>query len=112
MASLQVPSEILQKIFSFISDTDIKTLYSCLFVSRTWCDNIVPILWKRPFNLPSGPPAKIVTVYVRFLDDTSKKQLGIRIVPSFERPAYDYPRFMRQIDSAQFDRGCTMWINE
>src|SRR3954470_22372049 len=44
---LKLNKDVLFLILEEFQD-DIKTLYSCLFVNRTWCQTTVPILWKTP----------------------------------------------------------------
>src|SRR6266542_6275676 len=31
-------------------ENDRSILYSCLLVNREWCENVVPILWKHPWQ--------------------------------------------------------------
>ncbi|CAG8450325.1 12656_t:CDS:1 [Acaulospora morrowiae] len=44
-----LPNECESEIFEHLVD-DRPSLYNCLFVNRFWCKNIVPLLWRKPFN--------------------------------------------------------------
>jgi len=41
--------DVLYLMFEELQN-DEKTLYSCLLVSKTWCEVIIPILWKNPWK--------------------------------------------------------------
>ncbi|GBB89801.1 hypothetical protein RclHR1_01660020 [Rhizophagus clarus] len=41
--------DVLYLIFEQLQDNK-KILYSCLLVSKTWCETIIPILWKNPWE--------------------------------------------------------------
>ncbi|CAG8506990.1 2496_t:CDS:1 [Acaulospora morrowiae] len=44
-----LPSDILTEIFENLEDENV-TLFSCLLVKRSWCEAIVPILWRNPLK--------------------------------------------------------------
>ncbi|CAB4406065.1 unnamed protein product [Rhizophagus irregularis] len=48
---------------------DTKSLYSCMFVNRTWCSLTTPILWRAPFK---ESRSSLITTFIRCLDRTSK----------------------------------------
>ena len=41
--------DILFLIFEELQD-DSKSLFSCLMVNRLWCETVIPILWKNPWQ--------------------------------------------------------------
>ncbi|RIA99564.1 hypothetical protein C1645_747130, partial [Glomus cerebriforme] len=44
-----LPTECMQQIFKYVDDQE-NGLYSCLFVNKYWCKNVVPLLWVSPFQ--------------------------------------------------------------
>jgi hypothetical protein len=46
--SLIFANEILQNIF-LNESKNVEFLYLCLFVNKSWCISVIPILWNRPF---------------------------------------------------------------
>jgi hypothetical protein len=65
--------DILYSIFEEVKD-DKMTLLSCLFVNRTWCEIIIPILWKDPMKLSRrGKEKSLINVITSHLSDGSKK---------------------------------------
>src|ERR1051325_3589579 len=49
MAS-KLPVDIMSIIFDDVEQENDNTLYSCIFVSREWCQMAVPFLWKNPWK--------------------------------------------------------------
>ncbi|EXX66822.1 hypothetical protein RirG_120110 [Rhizophagus irregularis DAOM 197198w] len=45
----QLNTDILYLIFKELQ-YDKKSLVSCLRVNKTWCEIIIPILWKNPWD--------------------------------------------------------------
>ncbi|CAG8467108.1 11003_t:CDS:2 [Acaulospora colombiana] len=41
-----LPADCLREIFKVLQD-DTSALYSCLFVNRLWCENVVEFLWRN-----------------------------------------------------------------
>ncbi|CAI2166773.1 12025_t:CDS:2 [Funneliformis geosporum] len=44
-----LPTECMQQIFKYVNDQG-NGLYSCLFVNKYWCKNVLPLLWASPFR--------------------------------------------------------------
>src|SRR5436190_9575657 len=42
--------DILSILFEDVEQENDKTLYSCIFVNREWCQIAIPILWKNPWK--------------------------------------------------------------
>src|SRR6266498_3504466 len=60
--------DVLFLVFENLKN-DIKSLYSCLLVNRTWCITAVPFLWKNPGRLPEK--------YLKVVNNSSKKLFNI-----------------------------------
>ncbi|CAG8666049.1 4054_t:CDS:1 [Acaulospora morrowiae] len=103
-----LPSELLQKIFSYFSPEDIKILHACILVNRQWCRNAVALLWLNPFLTSSSP--KIISTYVSFLSDDVKKNVGIRESEYCGHSLFDYPAFLREFDFKCVNRAVSAWL--
>ncbi|GES74754.1 hypothetical protein GLOIN_2v1881634 [Rhizophagus clarus] len=51
--------DVLYLIFEQLQDNK-KILYSCLLVSKTWCETIIPILWKNPWECLNKKKVKLL----------------------------------------------------
>ncbi|KAF0507725.1 RNI-like protein [Gigaspora margarita] len=110
-----LPSDCLSNIFSYF-DTDAKSLYSSLLVNRTWCLNVVPILWRRTFyltslsNFSSKKRCQLVATYLTcmavnkipnpILNGTFPDVTLISSTADekFSTPTFDYAEFLRGFD--------------
>ncbi|CAG8694008.1 6885_t:CDS:2 [Rhizophagus irregularis] len=97
---------------------DKKSLYSCLYVNRTWCETVVPILWRNPgqylttINSCTSVPIlwKIPSQYlilfnVIFLhlskeskDILKKQEINNLITEIYQRPLFNYINFWKYLD--------------
>ncbi|RIA97940.1 hypothetical protein C1645_751209 [Glomus cerebriforme] len=103
MSSFYLPNECIQDILKYVEEKDNKTLHSALLVNRTWCQNTVLFLWKKPFNSPPSDSQnnyKIIPILASFIDDDKKKQFKIKEkdLPVPEKTTFDYPSFIRHLD--------------
>src|ERR1044072_1651551 len=99
-----LPTECFRCIFSFVED-DLQTLHSISLVNRTWCKNIIPILWKRPFTLPQGTESsslwKIISIYLSYWPEDF---LAIPEMQNIKQSIYqrstvfDYASFLRELN--------------
>src|SRR6266498_457790 len=111
--SSNVPNEIYRNIFGFIDKNDTKTLYSGLLVNRIWCMNMVPLIWKRPFNI-SINHEKLVPIFLSFLNDETKEFLQIqdRNLNIPYKVSFDYPYFIKEIHFGRIHLSVKKWIEE
>ncbi|PKY27568.1 hypothetical protein RhiirB3_443340 [Rhizophagus irregularis] len=97
---------------------DKKSLCSCLYVNRTWCETVVPILWRNPgqylttINSCTSVPIlwKIPSQYlilfnVIFLhlskeskDILKKQEINNLITEIYQRPLFNYINFWKYLD--------------
>ncbi|CAG8507786.1 17089_t:CDS:1 [Funneliformis caledonium] len=102
MSSFYLPNECIQDILNYVEEKDNKTLHSALLVNRTWCQNTVSFLWKKPFSSPpdSQNNYKIIPILASFIDDDEKKQFKIKEkeLPVPKKTTFDYPSFIKHLD--------------
>ena len=82
---------------------DRKSLYSCLFVNRTWCKTTVPILWKDPLKLcPSDNKKILFDVILLHLPEESRDILKNHEIDLFaklhQHPLFNYISFWRYLN--------------
>ncbi|RIA80453.1 hypothetical protein C1645_882157 [Glomus cerebriforme] len=85
--------DILYLIFEEL-ENDKKTLRSCLSINKTWCEMIVPVLWKNPWKyLKSGKGKLLLKVIISHLSDKSRNDLIQRfnfLKNLYQKPLFDY----------------------
>jgi hypothetical protein len=81
---------------------DIKTLFTCLTVNKTWCETIIPILWKNPWKSSLKEKNSLCNVIISHLSDESRKNLksqGVDFLTNhYQRPLFNYVNFCRQLN--------------
>ncbi|RIA93858.1 hypothetical protein C1645_803827 [Glomus cerebriforme] len=110
-----VPLDCLQEIFQYL-ENDMKTLYSCMLVNRTWCRINIALLWRRPFE-HSGPKStrrysELIRTYITCLPKSSKMEIyetGYKI-PSHPRPLFPYHKYLKELDCEKLDEAVEEWI--
>ncbi|RGB27160.1 hypothetical protein C1646_819933 [Rhizophagus diaphanus] len=95
-------NEILQIIFNNLDD-DIDSLFSLLFVNKNWCENVIPILWRRPFghNLKTTKMKKIIPILLSQISLQERINLGLENIPT--KTMFDYVWFIQQFDISILD---------
>uniref|UniRef100_U9T5V4 F-box domain-containing protein n=1 Tax=Rhizophagus irregularis (strain DAOM 181602 / DAOM 197198 / MUCL 43194) TaxID=747089 RepID=U9T5V4_RHIID len=68
--------DILFLIFEELQD-DSKSLFSCLMVNRTWCEIVIPILWRNPwcYDIKYYNKSYLFAIIVSYLSDDIKESL-------------------------------------
>ncbi|CAI2161817.1 15521_t:CDS:2 [Funneliformis geosporum] len=101
---------------------DKSTLYNCLFLNRLCCRLVVPLLWKRPFDLiqqtshsaERGETSSstlnslernatlIIKTYISCLPSSELQRYSKEgmIIPEMTRPLFDYPTYLKGFDVA------------
>ncbi|CAG8563952.1 2235_t:CDS:2 [Gigaspora rosea] len=64
--------EIMKIIFNHVNEESRQDLISCLLVDKYWCNNALPILWNRPFDIVSP---KALFKYEKYLEEFSYNNL-------------------------------------
>jgi hypothetical protein len=113
------PNEILQKIYKYNFD-DVRTLHSCLLVNKLWCNNVVPILWNRPFHLLlliynkkyNKKSYEIISTYLSCLDKEKMSKLTLTTASKLtqnNKPCYNYPSFLLHLSYYTFIVSIQEW---
>ena len=70
-------SRLNQDVLYFIIEElkdDKQTLFSCILVNKTWCETIIPILWRDPWkSLKKEKEKSLLNVIISHLLDESRK---------------------------------------
>ncbi|RGB43403.1 hypothetical protein C1646_749788 [Rhizophagus diaphanus] len=95
--------DVLFLILEVLKD-DRKSLHSCLFVNKTWCEIIVPILWKIPgkYTLTNNAKNSLFNVILLHLSEESRnilKNHGINVfIEEYRRPLFNYISYWRYLN--------------
>ncbi|GBB88548.1 hypothetical protein RclHR1_15090007 [Rhizophagus clarus] len=91
--------DILYLIFKELQDNK-KTFLSCLTVNKTWCELIIPILWKDPWKYLKREKL-LLNVIILHLSEESRNNLknkGFNILTNvYQRPLFNYISFCRHL---------------
>ncbi|RIA98945.1 hypothetical protein C1645_812118 [Glomus cerebriforme] len=95
--------DILFLLFEELQN-DSKSLYSCLTVNRLWCETVIPILWKNPWDYSINYKNKNSLYYIitSYLTDDIKEFLTEQriYIPSISRQSllFDYLSFCKSFN--------------
>lgn len=110
-----LPLDCIVEILEYLRN-DKKTLFSNLFVNRTWCQLIIPLLWYRPFEIRNKENIKIIDTLILCLSKREKlkfleKMNGNRKMINIERtPIFDYPHYIRGLDYRNLEYLIESWV--
>ena len=107
--------DILYLIFKEFQDNK-RILQSCLLVNKTWCEMIIPILWKNPWKYLVGKEKLLLNIIVSHLSDDVKNDLmsqGIDFLNNcYQKPLFDYISFCKHLNLDEIQRIINTDINE
>ena len=86
--------DVLYLIFKEFQDE--KVLFSYLTVNKTWCETIIPILWKDPWKFLKGKKFEknlLLNIIFSHLSDESKNNLKDKGVDFLTHNIYQKPLF-------------------
>ncbi|PKK62279.1 hypothetical protein RhiirC2_855783 [Rhizophagus irregularis] len=87
--------DVLYLIFEELQDNE-KSLCSCLLVNKTWCETIIPILWKNPWKfLKEGKEKILFNIIISHLFDDN---LSKSIENLYQKPSFNYIYFCRYLN--------------
>src|SRR5947207_15818028 len=87
---------------------DRKSLYSCILVNKTWCEIIIPILWKNP--LVHLKPKKMelqFNIIISHLSNETRRNLdsqGINLPILQLKPLFDYISFCKCLNLGRLEQ--------
>ncbi|EXX65104.1 uncharacterized protein OCT59_029429 [Rhizophagus irregularis] len=93
----QLNGDVLYLILKELQN-DKKSLFSCLRVNKTWCEIIVPILWKNPWKFLEERKSLCKVVTLHLSDETKKnlKSQGFDFLTNFyHKPLFNYISFCK-----------------
>src|SRR6266536_6613941 len=92
--------DVLYLIFKELQN-DRKTLVLCLTVNRTWCEIIIPILWKNPWKYLKGKKL-LLNIIISHLPNELRDNLKSQDVDFFtnpyQRPLFNYISFCKHLN--------------
>src|ERR1041385_5533662 len=81
---------------------DKNSLHSCLLVDKTWCEIIIPILWKNPLmNLKDEKMESQFNIIISHLSNETRRNLdsqGINLPTVHQKPLFDYIGSCKYLD--------------
>ncbi|GBB96298.1 hypothetical protein RclHR1_02720013 [Rhizophagus clarus] len=94
--------DILYLIFEKLQN-DKKALPSCMLINKTWCEIIIPILWKNPWKFLKRNKEKILlNVIISHLSEKSKNKIRIKcndnLINSAQNPLFNYISFCKHLN--------------
>ncbi|CAG8449239.1 2691_t:CDS:2 [Diversispora eburnea] len=112
-----MPTECLQEIFEHLQDDEC-TLFSVLQVNRFWCKNVVPILWRKPFELCSkkGGSPNLVETLISCMDIEARNRLKRDCKPlkkkiSRSPPSFNYSSYLRKLTTSDLWESVLLWVS-
>ncbi|RIA87778.1 hypothetical protein C1645_877823 [Glomus cerebriforme] len=103
--------ELINKIMKYFQN-DLSTLHSCILVNRLWCRVTIPLLWENPFSIKILENYHFIDIYLNNLNDDDKVKLiesGININLYSSNTLFNYPSFIKNINTLGISRSITMW---
>ncbi|GBB88703.1 hypothetical protein RclHR1_15270004 [Rhizophagus clarus] len=99
---IKLNKDVLYLIFEELQD-DEKTLRSCIFINKTWCETSIPILWRDPWkSLKRDKEKSLLNVIISHLSDESRRMLMKRkLLKKSHRhrnPLFSYINFCRHLN--------------
>ncbi|CAB4479915.1 unnamed protein product [Rhizophagus irregularis] len=104
-----LPEDCIREILEQLSE-DKRTLYSCLITNRTYCQFVVPILWRNPWPTFNSLTNELERIYWKILGKTIIKcltletkqklsnQFQIYLNPSLlQKPLFNYVSYIQII---------------
>ncbi|CAG8476109.1 1708_t:CDS:1 [Acaulospora morrowiae] len=112
-----MPTECLQEIFEHLQDDEC-SLFTVLQVNRFWCKNVVPILWRNPFELCSkrGGSPKLVETLISCMDIEARNRLKRDCKPlkkklSRSPPSFNYSSYLRKLTTSDLWEAVLLWVS-
>ncbi|CAI2168958.1 5465_t:CDS:1 [Funneliformis geosporum] len=115
-----LPNDCIAEILPYLED-NVRTLYSCARVSRSWCQLTIPLLWSKPFDTNTITPNTKIISLIRTLgfclDNPTKKFLiqqhnfnpdGFKTT----KPFFDYPSYIRGFNYSIFLSFIRIWLRK
>jgi hypothetical protein len=119
MSKIFIPFECLEQVFIHLTHHK-SVLFNCLLVNRSWCRQVVPILWSRPFSrLQWKPSSQLIQTYIscmtneKFLNpdlETILLELSSPLSPSLQ-PLFNYAKYLRKLNYHELSIYVNLWYS-
>ena len=100
--------DILFLIFKELQE-DKNSLNSCLLVNKTWCEIIIPILWKNPLMYLNAEKIELqFNTIISHLSNETRRNLdsqGINLPIVQQKPLLDYISFCKCLNLGKLKQG-------
>src|SRR2546423_3162625 len=105
---IKLNKDVLFLIFEELQLGELKNNSNSLYlVNKTWCEIIIPILWKNPWKWINNKKMKsLFCVIISHLSNETKENLrfqGINLSVTQHKPLFDYISFCRYLNLQDFD---------
>ncbi|KAF0453651.1 hypothetical protein F8M41_001703 [Gigaspora margarita] len=105
----ELPTEIYFIIFYNLKN-DFHGLFTCTRVNRTWCENVIPILWSEP-DLHLRDNRLIQVLFLTLNAEEQTLLIPFDIIGSGQaRPLFNYTNFIRSIPKDHLYYGIKNWL--
>jgi hypothetical protein len=105
--------DILYLIFKEMQ-YDKNYLASCLTVNKTWCEIVIPILWRNPWeHLTQKKERLLLKIIISYLSDETRNNLSQHynfFTNSYKKPLFNYISFCRYLDLEIIEKLLTNYI--
>src|SRR5271155_2945589 len=104
--------DILYLILKELQDNKL-TLYSYLTVNKTWCETIIPILWRDPWKyLKNEKKHLLLSVIISHLSDESRNNLSFHLKFLTKKPLFNYITFCKHLNLIKLNEMVNIYYNE
>src|SRR6266542_5545016 len=101
MSTQFIPFECLEQVFLHLLHSK-STLFNCLLVNRSWCRQVVPILWSQPFSrLQWKPSSQLIQTYISCMIKEKFPFTYLEITlpkSSSSQPLFNYAKYFRKLN--------------
>lgn len=128
MSTKFIPFECLEQVFINLSHHNKSTLFNCLLVNRSWCRQVVPILWSRPFSrLQWKPSSQLIQTYISCMTNekfpntdletilpetlSSSSSSSSPLSSSSSKPLFNYAKYLRKLNYHELSIYVNVWYS-
>ncbi|PKK66024.1 hypothetical protein RhiirC2_715144 [Rhizophagus irregularis] len=120
MSSKFIPFECLEQVFINLSNNNKSTLFNCLLVNRSWCRQVVPILWSRPFSrLHWKPSSQLIQTYISCMINEKFPNTDFETIlselssssSSSSKPLFNYAKYLRKLNYHELSIYVNVWYS-
>ncbi|CAG8691645.1 10410_t:CDS:2, partial [Ambispora leptoticha] len=98
---------------------NLQSLYSCLCVSKQWCNIVAPLLWDQPFSYidyqSDSDRLMLVNVYLGSISQSERENIeatGITFPKNLRQPYLDYPSYLKNLHYGVLLNAVQLWCRK